>query len=110
MTTLSPWIRHRLLLEEEVVAAAISTHGFSRSEKFIQEVFWRTYWKGWLEIRPQVWWDYISERDSVWNTWNTWQNNDSYLRAILGDTGIDCFDFWVNELKQSNYLHNHARM
>ncbi|MBO44025.1 MAG: DNA photolyase, partial [Rhodospirillaceae bacterium] len=49
VTNLSPWIRHRLLLEEEAVKAALSVHGYSRAEKFIQEVFWRTYWKGWLE-------------------------------------------------------------
>jgi len=30
--------------------------------------------------------------------------------ALAGETGIDCFDAWVGELKTHNYLHNHARM
>ena len=34
---------------------------FSKNEKFIQEVLWRTYWKGWLELRPNVWSDYLIE-------------------------------------------------
>ncbi len=107
VTTLSPWIRHRLLLEEEAVAAALGTNGFSRSEKFIQEVFWRTYWKGWLEMRPQVWRDYTAAREA---SWHSWQGDDTYVRAISGETGIECFDAWVRELRQTNYLHNHARM
>ena len=27
-----------------------------------------------------------------------------------GNTNIDCFNEWVNELKNNNYLHNHTRM
>ena len=45
---LSPYIRRRLVLESDVVAAAISAHGFESSEKFVQEVMWRGYFKGWL--------------------------------------------------------------
>ena len=52
---LSPYIRHRLLTEREVVAAVLEQHGASASQKFVQEVFWRTYWKGWLEQNPEVW-------------------------------------------------------
>ena len=51
VSTLSPWVRHRLILEEELVSAALGSHSFAASEKFIQEVFWRSYWKGWLEMR-----------------------------------------------------------
>ncbi len=31
-------------------------------------------------------------------------------RAEAGQTGIDCFDAWVDELVHTGYLHNHARM
>ena len=107
VTNLSPWIRHRLLLEEEAVKAALSAQGYSRAEKFIQEVFWRTYWKGWLEMRPQVWRDFTVARDAELKTW---QNDSGYLSATSGETGIECFDCWIRELKRENYLHNHARM
>ena len=33
-----------------------------------------------------------------------------YKNAIEGNTNIECFNEWVNELKENNYLHNHARM
>jgi len=38
------------------------------------------------------------------------KNNQSYLDAIEGKTNVDCFNQWVIELKESNYLHNHTRM
>ena len=34
-------------------------------EKFIQEVFWRTYWKGWLEGRSKVWENYKKDIKSL---------------------------------------------
>ena len=52
---LSPWVRHRLILETDILSAVLSRHGFAASEKFVQEVFWRSYFKGWLEHRPEVW-------------------------------------------------------
>ena len=55
VSVLSPYLRHRLLTEEEVLAAGLGRFSLSTAEKFVQEVFWRTYWKGWLEMRPGVW-------------------------------------------------------
>ena len=50
VSMLSPWIRHRLLLEEELIREVVAEHGYQAPQKFIQEVFWRTYWKGWLDL------------------------------------------------------------
>ena len=38
------------------------------------------------------------------------KNNQNYKNAIEGKTNIECFNYWVNELKENNYLHNHTRM
>ena len=54
VSALSPWIRRRLITGEEVIPAVLRRHAFSAAEKFIQEVLWHTYWKGWLELRPGV--------------------------------------------------------
>ena len=61
VSVLSPWIRHRLITEREVIAAVLAEHRLTDAEKFIQEICWRTYWKGWLERRPAVWADYRAE-------------------------------------------------
>jgi len=107
ISCLSPYITHGIINEQEVIQKALSKFSFSKNEKFIQEVLWRTYWKGWLELRPNVWADYLIELNQIKNEF---QNNQDYLSAIEGKTNIDCFNEWVNELKENNYLHNHTRM
>jgi len=111
ISCLSPWIRHRLLLEEDVVRVILDRHALSTAEKFIQEVFWRTYFKGWMEQRPQVWTCY---RAAVQAGLERLETDDAlahdYAAAVEGRTGIDCFDQWARELVETGYLHNHARM
>ena len=107
ISCLSPYITHGIINEKEVIQKALSKFSFSKNEKFIQEVLWRTYWKGWLELRPNVWTDYLVELNKIKKEF---QNNKSYLSAIEGETDIECFNEWVNELKENNYLHNHTRM
>ena len=104
---LSPYITHGVINEKEVIEKSLSKFSFSKNEKFIQEVLWRTYWKGWLELRPTVWADYLIELDKIREEF---KNNQNYLNAIEGKTSIECFNYWVSELKENNYLHNHARM
>ena len=107
---LSPYLRHRLLLEPEVVALAEQRHG-PAAEKYVQEVFWRTYYKGWLETHPAAWDRFIAGLRRSENQMAT----ASGLRrvhddACAGHTGIACFDAWAQELVATNWLHNHTRM
>ena len=111
VSALSPWVRHRLISEWEILSAVLSAHGFSALEKFIQEIFWRGYFKGWLQHYPEVWTKYRTDVVSLSNQLNT--NADlrqHYTQAISGKTGIDGFDQWVEELTETGYLHNHSRM
>ena len=107
VSCLSPYITHGIINEKEVIQKSLNKFSFSKNEKFIQEVLWRTYWKGWLELRPNVWTDYLVELNQIKNEF---QNNEDYLSAIDGKTNIGCFNEWVRELKENNYLHNHTRM
>lgn len=108
---LSPYIRRRLVIESEVVAAALEEHGPEQSEKFVQEVIWRGYFKGWLEHRPQVWSSYVKglENDLAALDQDRRLRRD-FERATEGQTGLACFDAWAAELVETGYLHNHARM
>ncbi len=104
---LSPYITHGVINEKEVISKALERFSFSKNEKFIQEVLWRTYWKGWLELRSGVWDDYLLDLKRIKKEF---KDNKIYLNAIEGNTEIECFNEWVNELKTYNYLHNHTRM
>jgi deoxyribodipyrimidine photo-lyase len=111
VSTLAPYLRHRLITEEEVVARVLERFELASASKFVQEVFWRTYWKGWLESRPAVWDDYLSGVDARRAELETSrQLADAYGAATNARTGIEAFDAWVRELVDTGYVHNHARM
>ena len=107
ISCLSPYITHGIINELEVLDKSLKKFSFTKNEKFIQEVLWRIYWKGWLELRPNVWSDYLIELKDLREKY---KDNQNYLNAIKGKTNIECFDQWINELKDNNYLHNHTRM
>ena len=102
-------LRHRLLTEDEVIRDTLAHCSFNASEKWLQEVCWRRYWKGWLEMRPQI--------------WASWRRRVRELRQTLtpdllqkadavaaGESGVACMDALARELIETGYLHNHARM
>lgn len=109
VSRLSPWVQKRLLLEHEVAAAALAQWTFPAAEKFVQEVYWRTYWKGWLEQRPEAWTRWTAAvprlRDELHG-----ERRRLWEAAGAGRTGIAGFDDWARELLATGYLANHARM
>ena len=104
---LSPYIRYRLLSEEDIIKKTLSINSFTKTEKFIQEIYWRTYWKGWLEHRPDVYEDYITKRNELLKNLS---NTSKYQKAINGETHLTFFNDWIKKLKEDGYLHNHIRM
>ncbi|MEJ6751951.1 MAG: FAD-binding domain-containing protein [Amylibacter sp.] len=111
VSALSPWIKHRLITEEEVLIEILKYQSPHSAMKFIQEVFWRGYFKGWLEQHPTVW---SHHNEKLIKEYTKLENNkfikENYMSAINGETGIECFDFWCEQLKSTGYLHNHVRM
>lgn len=111
VSQLSPYVRHRLVSEEEIARAVLDLHGHAAAEKFLQELCWRTYWKGWLELRPAVWRNYLRDLDAL----RASMARDSGLATRVaaaeeGHTGIECLDAWTQELRTTGWLHNHVRM
>ena len=95
VSKLSPYLRTRFITEEEVLKITTSRNKIITIEKFIEEIFWRTYWRGWLESHPWIYDEYL---------------NTSKNQMIQKQTGIKCFDYWKEELLDTGYLHNHSRM
>ncbi len=104
---LSPYVTHGILSENEIIKLSLKQYSFTKIEKFVQEVLWRTYWKGWLERRPSVWKDFINDLKYLKVDY---ESDKNLKAAISGNTDIDCFNDWVHELKETGYLHNHTRM
>ena len=95
VSKLSPFITRRFIDEKKILLTTLKFHEINKIEKFVEEVFWRTYWKGWLESHPWVFHDY---------------EKDNQFLEIPAKSGIKCFDHWTEELVETGYLHNHARM
>ncbi len=107
ISSLSPYITHGTVNELYIIENSLKKNSFVKIEKFIQEILWRIYWRGWLELRPLVYTNFLADLKKLKIDF---KNNKNYLDAIEGNTNIDCFNKWVIELKKYNYLHNHTRM
>ncbi len=109
VSRLSPALRTRLVLEEELIDSLKATWPFPKVEKLVQEIVWHTYWKGWLELRPAVWTDYqtwlAQEKPLLPDT-----THEAMAAIEQGRSGVAFMDALTDELKATGYLHNHARM
>lgn len=103
---LSPAISRRIITEEVFLKTILSSFSFNKVEKLIQEICWRTYWKGYLENRSQIWTNYLTDLVDL----RYLKASREYENASKGETEIVCFNRWLNELMENGYLHNHTRM
>ena len=111
VSSLSPWIKHRLISEPEILSIIRHQYSLKEADKYIQQVVWRTYFKGWLEHRPSVWASYKVELAQALDVLAQDSSvSKMYETALSGCSGIDCFDHWLQELQTTGYIHNHARL
>ena len=110
-SALSPYLRRRIVTEAETVAAARAALGDRAADKFVSEVFWRTYFKGHLETHPAAWTGYLTAVEDHQRRLDAEPGlRRTYAAAVEGRTGIDGFDAWAGELVETGWLHNHTRM
>ena len=100
VSQISKYTTHRILLEYKLIE---KLKKIDKKKKFTDELLWRIYWKGYLENHKSIWIDYKNIKELSYDS-NLLKN------AKNGKTGIDCFDKWIEELRENNYLHNHSRM
>ncbi len=110
VTRLSAYIRHGVLSLAEVRSAAIDlVQRRGDVRKLIQELAWRDYFQRL----------YAEQGDGiVWQNQEDWKTGfgpDDYADELpedirVGASGLPCIDAFIAELRQTGYLHNHARM
>ena len=102
---LGPYIRHGLITLTECRTAAIRKSGGNPPIKFLQELAWREYYQ---RVYEQL-------GDAIMHT-----NLESPKVKLgnrplpddirFGSTGLACMDENINELRETGYMYNHARM
>ncbi len=103
VTQLSPYIRHGCISIAEAIKAT-KEKASSGAEKLLFEFAWRDYWR-------KVWYlnGYAIDSDME-------PPKVELKRGLLSQdikdatTGLVCIDHFVQTLKHTGYLHNHARM
>ena len=110
VSMLAPAIRIRLILEREVAQIALDEHEkIAQCQKFVQEVHWRSYWRSWLEIHPEIWTRYKNTRAEM-DAGLAKVQRRRIAQIESGESGVEVMDNFARELVATGYLHNHARM
>lgn len=103
---LSAFISSGLLSETDIFNKIVDHGVHTSSNKFIEEIFWRIYFRGYLENRPSIWINYLNEKKNL----EPFKVDNNYISAVNSATGINCMDSWTKDLIQEGFLHNHVRM
>jgi deoxyribodipyrimidine photo-lyase len=109
---ISPATRHCLVTQAELAQQVLDMYALADAEKLLQEIYWRTYFKGNLEQHPLVW---VQWRDvysmSLKNPLMVNLETRRKIDAIEnGACPVDVINYFARELVEHGYLHNHARM
>ena len=107
VSCLSPYITHGVLNEIEIIKKSLGKVFFFKKRKVHTGSTLENILERLAKLRPNVWSDYLID---LKNIREKYINDTNYQNAINGKTNIDCFNEWVSELKENNYLHNHTRM
>ncbi len=109
VTKLSPYIRHGVLSLAEVRDYVIErTRKLEDGEKLINELAWRDYWqRKYRELGDDIWGD----QEEYKTGFDARDYADQLPKDIRdGETDLVCIDTFSTELRETGYLHNHARM
>lgn len=108
-TRLSPYIRHGVLSLAEIRDYALEQVEHAQdAEKLVNELAWRDYWqRKYVEIGDGIW----EDQEPYKTGFTAGQYADDLPKDIRdGETGLACMDAFSRELRETGYLHNHARM
>ena len=109
VTKLSAYIHHGIISLNEVRNYALKKSSDPKQiEKFIQELGWRDFWQRIALKNPSWVWNDVEEYKTGFNASDYSQDlSEDILKA---QTDVSCINSFIQELINTGYLHNHARM
>ena len=108
VSKLSSLIKHGVITNNELFEMIRDKFGFTESEKFFQELAWRDFWRSYAYLHPdQLWIDIENYKTGFQAS----EYNDIMPEDIVfAKTPTQIINKFILELKETGYLHNHARM
>lgn len=109
VTQLSPYLRHGVVTLAEVRDAALASAAQPQvATKLVQELAWRDYWQRlYAVLGKDVWKDLEAPKTGL----KIRDYGAELPRSLVeGNTTLACMDAFSQQLQQTGYLHNHARM
>ena len=108
ISQMSPQIKHGVIQNRELLSIIRDKFNFVESEKFIQELAWRDFWRSYAYNHPDQLWTDVEE-------YKTGFRPSDYLDNLpddvsKGETPTQLINYFIQELIQTGYIHNHARM
>jgi deoxyribodipyrimidine photo-lyase len=109
VTRLSPYLRHGVLTLAEVRDHALNAvQRAGDAEKLVNELGWRDYWQRLYALLGDGVWRDLEPYKTGWSAKSYAQELPAEISE--GTTGLACMDGFAEELRETGYLHNHARM
>ena len=108
ITHLSPYIHHGVISLIELKEAALKLAPAKEIIPFLQQLAWREYFQRLLHQHPEWLWHDVEDYKTGWQASDyQFDLSDDILAA---DTGVACIDYFIKQLYELGYLHNHARL
>ena len=108
ISRLSIAIKHGIVINKEVFLLNKQKYSYIESEKFIQELAWRDFWRSYAYHNPDHLWLDVEEYKTGFHAYD--YSDELPKDIILGQTPSIVINHFIQELVQTGFLHNHARM
>ncbi len=106
VSRLSPYVTHGFLSFPHIAKTVAHQNGFSPQHKFVFELGWRAYFHHvWAHLGDGI---FESLHEGILPESAYQHGLPADIQA--GNTGVPAIDCAVQQLLQTGYLHNHARM
>ena len=108
ISRLSAHIKYGIITNKELYRYIRDKYNFVESEKFIQELAWRDFWRSYAYLHPDQLWTDVEEYKTGFRAQEYQDNLPEDI--ISATTPTQIINIFIKQLTTTGYLHNHARM
>ena len=108
ISRLSSHIKHGIISNKEIYEYVRDKYAFNESEKFIQELAWRDFWRSYAYHHPDQLWTDVEEYKTGFKAHE--YQDDLPEDIASAKTPTQVINVFIDQLLTTGYLHNHSRM